>query len=132
MGYTFDHRSLLFLPPALSPRAGRSSSPPPSFARSSHRLSWKICRFTSRALSFNTLNTISSLMYEDVRAADAMLAQLSELLRLTLRVSRTHEIRLAEELEITSVLELMQKRYETSSASATPSIPRCTIRSFRN
>lgn len=62
---------------------------------------------------FNTLNTISSLMYEDVRAADAMLAQLSELLRLTLRVSRTHEIPLAEELQITSVyLELMQKRFE--------------------
>jgi two-component system, LytTR family, sensor kinase len=62
---------------------------------------------------FNTLNTISSLMYEDVRAADAMLTQLSELLRLTLRVSRTHEIPLAEELQITSVyLELMQKRFE--------------------
>jgi LytS/YehU family sensor histidine kinase len=52
-------------------------------------------------------------MYEDVRAADAMLTQLSELLRLTLRVSRTHEIPLAEELQITSVyLELMQKRFE--------------------
>jgi signal transduction histidine kinase len=62
---------------------------------------------------FNTLNTISSLMYEDVRVADAMLTQLSELLRLTLRVSRTHEIRLAEELEIAGVyLELMQRRYE--------------------
>jgi two-component system, LytTR family, sensor kinase len=62
---------------------------------------------------FNTLNTISSLMYEDVRAADAMLTQLSELLRLTLRVSRTHEIPLAEELQITSVyLEVMQKRFE--------------------
>jgi len=64
---------------------------------------------------FNSLNTISSLMYEDVRAADAMLAQLSDLLRLTLRVSRTHEIRLAEELEIAGVyLELMQKRYENN------------------
>ncbi len=62
---------------------------------------------------FNALNTISSLMYEDVRAADAMLTQLSELLRLTLRVSRTHEIPLAEELQITNVyLELMQKRFE--------------------
>jgi two-component system, LytTR family, sensor kinase len=62
---------------------------------------------------FNTLNTISSLMYEDVRAADAMLSQLSELLRLTLRVSRTHEIRLADELQIAGVyLDLMQKRYE--------------------
>ena len=38
---------------------------------------------------FNTLNTISSVMYEDVRAADAMLTQLSELLRLTLRASRS-------------------------------------------
>ncbi len=62
---------------------------------------------------FNTLNTISSIMYEDVRAADAMINQLSDLLRLTLRVSRTHEIPLSEELEITRLyLDLMQKRYE--------------------
>jgi two-component system LytT family sensor kinase len=62
---------------------------------------------------FNTLNTISSVMYEDVRAADAMIAQLSDLLRLTLRASRAHEIPLAEELEITRLyLELMQKRFE--------------------
>jgi hypothetical protein len=37
---------------------------------------------------FNTLNTISSVMYEDVPAADVMLAQLSDLLRLTLHASR--------------------------------------------
>ena len=62
---------------------------------------------------FNTLNTISAVMYEDVRAADAMIAQLSELLRLTLRASRTHEIPLSEELEITRLyMELMQKRFE--------------------
>ena len=62
---------------------------------------------------FNTLNTISSVMYEDVRAADAMITQLSDLLRLTLQASRTHEIPLAEELEITRLyLDLMQKRYE--------------------
>lgn len=62
---------------------------------------------------FNTLNTISSVMYEDVRAADAMITQLSDLLRLTLRASRTHEIPLAEELEITRLyLDLMQKRFE--------------------
>jgi sensor histidine kinase YesM len=62
---------------------------------------------------FNTLNTISSVMYEDVRAADAMIAQLSDLLRLTLRASRAHEIQLAEELEITQLyLNLMQKRFE--------------------
>src|SRR5437667_12600988 len=41
---------------------------------------------------FNTLNTISSVMYEDVRAADAMLTLLTALLRLTLRASRTHAI----------------------------------------
>jgi two-component system LytT family sensor kinase len=62
---------------------------------------------------FNTLNTISSVMYEDVRAADAMITQLSDLLRLTLQASRAHEIPLAEELEITRLyLDLIQKRFE--------------------
>jgi two-component system, LytTR family, sensor kinase len=62
---------------------------------------------------FNTLNTISSVMYEDVQAADVMLTQLSDLLRLTLHASRAHEIPLAEELQITRLyLELMQKRFE--------------------
>ena len=42
-----------------------------------------------------------------------MITQLSDLLRLTLRASRTHEIPLAEELEITRLyLDLMQKRFE--------------------
>src|SRR5579863_5005655 len=62
---------------------------------------------------FNTLNTISSVMYEDVKAADLMVTQLSDLLRLTLRASRTHEIPLGDELQITRLyLDLMQKRYE--------------------
>jgi two-component system, LytTR family, sensor kinase len=62
---------------------------------------------------FNTLNTISSVMYEDVKAADVMLTQLSDLLRLTLRASRTHVIPLSDELQITHLyLDLMQKRYE--------------------
>ena len=62
---------------------------------------------------FNTLNTISSVMYEDVRAADQMINQLSELLRLTLRGSRAHEISLEDELQIARLyLDLMQKRYE--------------------
>src|SRR5262249_11858816 len=52
-------------------------------------------------------------MYEDVKAADQMVTQLSDLLRLTLRASRTHEIPLADELQITRLyLDLMQKRYE--------------------
>jgi two-component system, LytTR family, sensor kinase len=62
---------------------------------------------------FNTLNTISSMMYEDVRAADAMVTQLSDLLRLTLRTANAHEIRLSQELQITRLyLEIMQKRFE--------------------
>jgi two-component system LytT family sensor kinase len=64
---------------------------------------------------FNTLNTISSVMYEDVPAADAMLTQLSELLRLTLRTANSHEIPLAQELEITRLyLQIMEKRFESS------------------
>lgn len=62
---------------------------------------------------FNTLNTISSVMYDDVPAADEMIGKLSDLLRLTLQASRSHEIPLSEELKITKLyLELMQKRYE--------------------
>lgn len=62
---------------------------------------------------FNTLNTISSVMYEDVRAADAMLTQLSDLLRLTLRAANSHEIPLAQELQITRLyLKIMQRRFE--------------------
>lgn len=62
---------------------------------------------------FNTLNTISAVMYEDVKAADAMLQQLSDLLRLTLRAAKAQEIRLAEELEITRLyLKIMQRRFE--------------------
>lgn len=62
---------------------------------------------------FNTLNTISSVMYEDVRAADVMLTQLSDLLRLTLRTASAHEISLSQELQITRLyLGIMQKRFE--------------------
>ena len=62
---------------------------------------------------FNTLNTISSVMYEDVRAADAMVTQLSDLLRLTLRTASSQEILLAQELQITRLyLAIMEKRYE--------------------
>jgi two-component system LytT family sensor kinase len=80
---------------------------------------------------FNTLNTISSVMYEDVRAADAMLTQLGDLLRLTLHASRSHEIPLAEELEITRLyLELMQKRFENKlhvSYSIDPSLEKSLV-----
>jgi two-component sensor histidine kinase len=62
---------------------------------------------------FNALNTISSVMYDDVRKADAMLAGLSELLRRTLTASTAQEIPLEEELTLTGLyLEIMQARLE--------------------
>ena len=80
---------------------------------------------------FNTLNTISAVMYEDVHAADAMITQLSDLLRLTLRASRAHEIPLAEELEITRLyMDLMQKRFENKlqvSYSIDPSVEKSLV-----
>jgi two-component system, LytTR family, sensor kinase len=80
---------------------------------------------------FNTLNTISAVMYEDIRVADAMLTQLSDLLRLTLHASRSHEIPLAEELEITRLyLDIMQRRFEDKlkvSFSIDPSLERSLV-----
>jgi sensor histidine kinase YesM len=80
---------------------------------------------------FNTLNTISSVMYEDVPAADAMLTQLSELLRLTLRTSRAQEISLAEELQITRLyLDLMHRRFEEKLRvryAVDPALERCLV-----
>jgi two-component system, LytTR family, sensor kinase len=62
---------------------------------------------------FNTLNTISAIMYENLEAADAMLQHLSDLLRLTLRAASSQEIPLNQELEITRLyLKIMQRRYE--------------------
>jgi signal transduction histidine kinase len=51
---------------------------------------------------FNTLHTISALMHRDPEAADAMLAQLSDLLRLTLDRVGTQEVALKEELDFLS------------------------------
>lgn len=48
---------------------------------------------------FNTLHAISALMHRDVRAADRVLAQLSDLLRLTLDRVAKPEIRLADEVQ---------------------------------
>jgi two-component system, LytTR family, sensor kinase len=46
---------------------------------------------------FNTLNTISAIMHENVAAADTMLTKLSDLLRLALDRSDTQEVTLEEE-----------------------------------
>lgn len=47
---------------------------------------------------FNTLNMISSTMYEDVAAADKMMANLSDMLRMTLRKDMPEQHALADEL----------------------------------
>jgi LytS/YehU family sensor histidine kinase len=62
---------------------------------------------------FNTLNTISSVIYEDVQSADKMIARLSDFLRLTLRSSRSQEVTLQEELDfLHHYLEIMRARLE--------------------
>lgn len=61
---------------------------------------------------FNTLNTISSVMYEDVVRADRMIAGLSELLRRALHASHRQEVTLTEELEVLDAyVELMRARF---------------------
>jgi len=49
---------------------------------------------------FNALNTVSATMYEDPRAADAMLGELAELLRASLRADRQDLVPLRDEVEI--------------------------------
>ena len=64
---------------------------------------------------FNTLNAVSAVMYEDVRKADAMLARLSEFLRVILSTSDAREITLDEELQIERMyVDVMKARLENS------------------
>lgn len=61
---------------------------------------------------FNTLQSISSLMHRDVDAADRMLAQLGQLLRLHLTSSDAQEIPLREELRLVrQYLDIEQIRF---------------------
>jgi two-component system LytT family sensor kinase len=61
---------------------------------------------------FNTLNTISALMHRDVDAADAMIARLSDLLRMSLQRVGVQEVDLKEELDFLSkYLEIEQTRF---------------------
>jgi len=62
---------------------------------------------------FNTLNTISAVMYEDPRVADRMIARLADLLRVTLSACEQPETALGDELRIARLyLEIMQARLE--------------------
>jgi LytS/YehU family sensor histidine kinase len=58
------------------------------------------------------LNTISSVIYEDVRRADSMLMQLSDLLRRTLHTGQAQEVPLEDELALVkSYLAIMGERF---------------------
>ena len=60
---------------------------------------------------FNALNTVSSVMYEDVARADTMLVRLSDLLRRTLRIE-AGEVTLREELDLTALwTDVMRARF---------------------
>jgi two-component system, LytTR family, sensor kinase len=62
---------------------------------------------------FNTLNTISVLMEEDVGAANEMLLRLSELLRAALKNNEAHEVTLEEELQfLEKYLQIEQARFQ--------------------
>jgi two-component system, LytTR family, sensor kinase len=61
---------------------------------------------------FNTLNMISSLMYEDVGKADRMMTRLSTLLRMSLDTSERPSVPLRQEMDILGVyLEIMEARF---------------------
>ena len=62
---------------------------------------------------FNTLNTISVLMEEDVGAANEMLLRLSDLLRAALKNNEAHEVTLEEELQfLEKYLQIEQARFQ--------------------
>jgi signal transduction histidine kinase len=62
---------------------------------------------------FNTLHTISSLMYTDIETADRMMTRLSELLRLTLEKEASPEVTLKEEIDLVErYLEIERIRFE--------------------
>jgi len=62
---------------------------------------------------FNTMHSISALMFRDVRAADTMISRLSDLLRLALDAQDTQETTLARELEFLDLyLKIEQIRFQ--------------------
>jgi two-component system LytT family sensor kinase len=62
---------------------------------------------------FNTLHAISTLIHRDADAADEMLAQLSDLLRMTLANIGVQEVPLQQELEfLQRYLDIQQMRFQ--------------------
>jgi signal transduction histidine kinase len=61
---------------------------------------------------FNTLNTIAGLIHSDAAAADRMIDQLGDLLRMTLHTSIIQEVPLKDELDVLQkYLEIEQTRF---------------------
>ncbi|MCI0415547.1 histidine kinase [bacterium] len=66
---------------------------------------------------FNTLNSISELMHEDMEAAEKMLKRLENFLRLTFQNSDVQQIPLQKELEfLQNYLEIQQVRFQNRLA----------------
>jgi two-component system, LytTR family, sensor kinase len=62
---------------------------------------------------FNTLNMVSSVMYEDVDRADHMIAALSRMLRMTLEENVAARVSLRRELEfVQCAVELIEARFQ--------------------
>jgi len=60
---------------------------------------------------FNTMHSISALMFIDVKAADQMMARLSDLLRLSLESDEAQEVRLSREIQfVTGYLDIEKIR----------------------
>ena len=85
---------------------------------------------------FNTLNAIAALVRQDPRAAEAMVEQLSDLLRASLQAHPLRETSLEEELRLTEqYLAIEQARYQTrlratvdaSDAARTGSVPQLIL-----
>jgi hypothetical protein len=76
---------------------------------------------------FNTLHAVSALLHRDPAAADEMIAQLSDLLRMTLDNFGVQEVTLAEELEfVRRYLDIQQTRFH-DRLSVTIDVPPETL-----
>jgi signal transduction histidine kinase len=62
---------------------------------------------------FNTLNSVSELMHQDVRVAERVITRLSDLLRMTLENVGSQEVTLRDEFEfVKGYLEIEQTRFQ--------------------
>lgn len=62
---------------------------------------------------FNTLNTVSAIMSDDLKGARRMIARLSELLRINLETSNQQKISLKEELDLLNLyLDIERERFK--------------------